>query len=243
VAVSYADRADRGARGPATRSRASLGVAVAVAVVLGVALWGCHAARVLAPPPPLRAASATPYAVDVEFAEPLDQASAEDPARYTLVPVVGPATPVAIASATLIDTLNRRTVQLLIPDWLSTDTDTLEFDLTTTGVISYEGRSTGTRTLRFRTGLSYRNPMRALFDAKCSSCHGAAQAQGSYRTDSYVALFGNGTDATPDVIAGNPQCLTVRKCKPKNSMFNAADLSYLDFEMILNWVASYNARL
>lgn len=206
-------------------------------------MWGCHAARVLAPPPPLRAASAAPYAVDVEFAEPIEQASAEDPARYTLVPASGPATPVSIASATMVDTLYRRTVQLLIPDWLSIDTDTTEFVLTTSGVLAIDGRSTGTRMLRFRTGLSYRAPMRALFDAKCSACHGAAQAAGAYRTDSHTALFGNGTDGIPDVIAGNPQCLTVRKCKPRNSMFNAADLTYLDFEMILNWVASYGARL
>ena len=73
-------------------------------------------------------------------------------------------------------------------------------------------------------------------------CHGPRQANGSYRTDSMAGLRGNGTDATPNLVAGSPTCLLVRKCKPHNSMFNSGRLSYFDFEMILNWVEVYAAR-
>jgi len=222
------------------RTGAAFVPAAALAVALGAA--GCNTARVLAPPPPLRAASASHYAVDVEFAEPLDRATAEDVARYTLRDSAT-GTPQVISQATLVDTLNGRVVQLLIPDWLGTDPDTTAFDLTTTGVLTVEWRSTGTRSVRFRTGLSYRTPLKALLDQHCSACHGSAQADGSYRTDSYAALFRNGTDGTPNLIANDPTCLTVRRSKPRNSMFDLGNLSYLDFEILRNWVTSYAARL
>jgi len=209
--------------------------------MLAILLSGCEAPKVLAPPPPLRAASAASYAVDVEFDVPLDRASAEDASRYSLIPASG-GTPASISSATLVDTLYGRVVQLLIPDWLSSNPDTTDFDLTVSNVQSITGRSTGIRAVRFRTGLSYRAPMRAWFDSNCDRCHGAAQQDGSYRTDSYAALLGGGTNATANVIPGDPMCLTVVKCKPHNSMFNAANLTYFDYELIKNWVESFNAR-
>ena len=205
------------------------------------ALTSCETARHFAPPPPLRAASAASFAVDVEFDVPLDAATAQDPTRYSIVPAAGGSGAV-ITNATLIDTLNGRTVQLLIPDWLATDPDTTDFDLTTTGVVSVYGKSTGTRTVRFRTGLSYSAPMRDWFDSRCTSCHGATRADGAYRTDSYAEILGPGTNSFANVIPGDLQCLTVTKCKPKNSMFDLARLSYLDYEIVKNWVGSYAAR-
>jgi len=180
--------------------------------------------------------------VDVEFDVPLDRASAEDASRYALTPAGGGA-PASISSATLVDTLYGRVVQLVIPDWLSSNPDTTDFDLTTSGVQSVTGGSTGTRSVRFRTGLSYRAPMQAWFDSRCSRCHGATRQDGSYRTDSYAGLLGGGTNSTPNVIAGDPSCLAVVKCKPHNSMFNLATLTYFDYELIKNWVGSFNARL
>lgn len=203
---------------------------------------GCDTAKLLAPPPPLRAASAAHYAVDVEFAEPLERSSAEDVSRYTLAPVAGGA-PAVIASATLIDTLNGRVVQLVVPDWLTTDPDTSDWRVSSNGVLDVDGHSTGARSVSFRTGLGYRAGMGTFFDAKCSACHGAAQAAGGYRTDSYAALFGPGTSATPNLIAGNPACLLVVKCRPHNSMFTRAGLSYFDYELVLNWTVGFGARL
>ena len=221
---------------------ARLASAAALAAGLALAtLGGCHTARVLAPPPALRAASASHYAVDLEFAESLDRASAEDVSHYTLIPAGGGA-PAVISSATLVDTLYGRVVQLLIPDWLTTDPDTSAWTISTSAVLDLNGLSTGSRTITFTTGLGYRTPVRQLLDAKCSSCHGAARADRNYRTDSYAALFGGGRDTIPNVVAGDPTCRLVAKCKPHASMFSLAGLTYLDYEIVLNWVSSFGAR-
>ncbi len=217
--------------------------ALLFAFAAGALLWGCDTARILAPPPPVRAASAATYAVDVEFAEPLDRSSAQDPSHYVLYPVAAPSAPVSIASATLVDTLYGRVVQLLVPAWLGDPAiDGVDVTVETHGVRDLNGHSTGNRSVTFRTGLGYVSSMQALFDGRCSGCHGAARVEGNYRTDSYAALFGNGVAPPADIIAGDPNCLTVIKCKPRNSMFNDGNLSYLDFEMIRNWVSIYSAR-
>ena len=209
----------------------------------GLFAGGCHAARVLAPPPPLRAASAALYAVDLEFAVPLDKVSAEDPSHYLLYPPGSPGAPAAISSATLIDTVSLRVVQLLVPSWLGDSTkDDIPMVVEANGVLDYFGVSTGDRSVTFRTGLGYAQPMQAFFDARCSGCHSGANPSGQYQTDSFGALFGPGMSATPNVIAGDPNCLTVVKCRPHNSMYNRANLSFLDYEMILNWVTVYLTR-
>ena len=226
--------------------RRALGGAVRVifqvaVIALAAFLAACHAGRILAPPPPLRVASAALYAVDVEFAEPLDRVTASDPSHYRSR-LSGSATPATITSATLVDTLYGRVVQLVIPEWLGVDSDTMNAQLSTSGVLAADGRSTGTRQVTFRTGLSYAGPLRALFETHCSSCHNANRADGSYRTDSYAALLGGGTNATPNLVVGDPACLLVRKSRPRNSMFDLGGLSYLDYELLQNWVASYSAR-
>ena len=213
----------------------------AFAIGLLVVAAGCHATRVLAPPPPLRAASAAAYAVDVEFAEPLDPGTAEDPARYR-VALASDSVASPIQTATLVDTTYGRVVELVIPAWLSVNTDSVDAEVETNGVLTVDGRETGRRIARFRTGLSYAEPVRALLDAHCSGCHGPARADGNYRTDSYAGLEGGGTNATPNLIPGDPNCLLVRKCKPRNSMFDLGGLSDLDYEILKNWVESYSAR-
>ena len=224
------------------RRRMRIGVAAVLAATAGVtAIAGCHTARLLAPPPPLRAASAAAYAVDLEFDEPLAKSIAEDPSHYTLTPMAG-GTPPAIASATLVDTLEGRVVQLVVPDWLTNAPDGTDWEVTSNGVSSVWGKPTGTRRATFRAGLSYAAPLKALFDERCTSCHGATRADGAYRTDSRAGLLGAGTDSIPDLIPSDPACLLVRKCKPHNSMFNLGNLSYFDFELIRNWVTTYNAR-
>jgi len=216
-------------------------VAVSGLAAVATLQAGCHAARIVAPPPPLRAASANDFGVDAEFAEPLDRASAEDVSRYSVRRAMGPGAPQTIFSATVIDTFYGRVVQLLISDGPLADTS--DYIVEARDVRTLDGRSTGVRSVTFRTGLSYRAPLRGLFDSRCSPCHGALQTAGNYRTDSYASLFGTGTDGTPDLIAGDPNCLLVRKCRPGRSMWDAGQFSYLDFETILNWVASYSARL
>jgi len=215
----------------------------ALAVTALALLVGCDTARIVAPAPPLRAASAALFAVNVEFAEPLDRASAEDPTRYSIYAAGAPGSPTTIASATLIDTVSLRVVQLLMPDWFGDSTTDARLTVVEShGVMDWFGRSTGDRSVEFRTGLSYTEPMKTLFDARCSSCHDAANASGTYRTDSYAALFGPGTSPIANVIAGNPNSLLVVKCKPGNSMYRDGNLEYLDYQNILNWVVEYRAR-
>ena len=232
--------AGRGTR----RLRAARAAGVALAcMTIGLALAGCDTARVLAPPAPLRAASAADYAVNVAFAEPLVQASAEDPARYVVYFDGAAGTPASISTATLIDTVSLRVVQLVIPGWLGDSTaDHRAAVVETHGVRDYFGHDTGDRRAAFVTGLGYASHLQAFFDARCSGCHGAAGPGGNYRTDSYAALFGPGTTPTANVIAGDPNCLTVVKCRPRNSMYDRAKLEFFDFEMILDWVTSYLAR-
>ncbi len=203
-------------------------------------LAGCHAARVLAPPPPLRAASANSFAVDVEFAEPLDRVSAEDASHYRVYPAGNPAGPVAIYSATVIDTTFGRVVQLLLSGGPLADSS--QYEVQAEGVITFDGRAIAMRTVDFVSGLSYRAPLRELFAAHCDRCHGATRADGSYRTDGFVALKGNGTDGAPNLIAGDPTCLIIRRSRPLRTMFDLGGMSYLDFEILLNWVVSYGAR-
>ena len=203
-------------------------------------LLGCHAARVLAPPPPLRAASANSFAVDVEFGESLNRPSAEDPSHYQVYPAGNPAATVAIYSATLIDTTFARVVQLLLS--AGPLPDTAQYVVRASGVVALDGQSTGTRSAPFGTGLSYRSPLRELFASHCDPCHGPTQAGGNYRTDSYAALIGSGTDGTANLIASDPNCLIIRRSRPLRTMFDLGRMSYLDFEILLNWVISYGAR-
>ena len=224
-----------------TGSRRSTNLMATLVVLL--VCTGCNTAKLLAPPPPLRAASASAFAIDVEFAEPLDRGTAEDPARYTVLPLAG-GTATKILDAALIDTLNARAVQLLVTDSAGNPLpDSSDFSVQTNGVLTIQGKSTGVRTVDFRTGLNYSSPLGDLFARHCDSCHGATLADGNYRTDSYAGLSGIGTNSVPNLIPGDVRCLLVVKTKPSNSMFNRGELSYLDSELIRNWVVSYGARL
>jgi len=210
---------------------------------IAASFLGCNTAAVLAPPPPLRAASASNLAIDVEFAEPLDKAYAQDASHYLVYPTDGSGSPAAVLQAALIDTLYGRVVRLSLQDpaqgFLPDSTD---YTIQTSGVITLAGKSTGARSVEIRTGLNYDTPMQSLLTLHCNSCHGPVRVDGSYRTDSYGALFDPGTSPTPNVIAGDPNCLLVVKTKPSNSMFRVGGLTFLDSEIIHNWVVSYQAR-
>ena len=83
---------------------------------------GCHLAPALAPVPMLRVASASDYVIHVEFDHSLDRAVAEDVTHYAVALAASPATEVEILSATVIDTLTGRTVELVLPAGLPDST-------------------------------------------------------------------------------------------------------------------------
>ena len=210
--------------------------------IISASLFGCDTAAVLAPPPPLRAASASNFAIDVEFAESLDKLSAQDASHYQVYSSGG-GSPAIVLQAQLIDSLYGRVVRLYLQDpVLGSLADSAIYTVQTSDVISLAGKSTGRRSIEIRTGLNYTTPMRDLLAQRCNSCHGPARADGLYRTDSYSALFDPGTSPTPNVIAGDPRCLLVVKTEPSNSMFRLGGLTFLDSEIIRNWVVSYLAR-
>ncbi|MEP7027137.1 MAG: hypothetical protein ABI960_00950 [Candidatus Eisenbacteria bacterium] len=211
-------------------------------VLAGASMGSCHAARVFAPAPAVRVSSAALYALNVEFAQSLDRASAQDVAHFTIRSAGGGAV-AAISSAALIDTLYGRVVQLVIPAWFGDSAaDRADFVVQTRGLVDAYGRAIPDADTFVRTGLAYGEGMSALFDTHCTSCHGASAPAGSYRTDSLAGLRGSGLDATPNLIIGDPNSLVVRKCKPGNSMFTAGNLTDLDFESIRDWIVDYRAR-
>lgn len=214
--------------------------AVSAAALVLLLAAGCDTAKVMAPPPPLEAASASDFAVDLQFASPLDRASAEDPSRYAVYPLGTPGAAVAVFRATLVDTLYGRVVQLLLSG--GPLADSVVYSVEARGVDDYGGRSLGKLSAEFRAGLSYREQLSGLLAAHCNSCHGEARADGMYRTDSYSALFGSGTHSSPDLVPSDPGCLLVVKTKPRNSMFRDGGLTFLDAEILRNWVVSYGAR-
>lgn len=202
-------------------------------------LAGCHAAKLLAPPPPVAAASVNAFAIEVVFAEPLDRVSAQDPARYR-VHAAGAATEETIDSATLVDTLEGRVVQLIISS--GPLPDSAAFEVVTQGVRTYDGRDTGRRAVTFATGLGYGSHLRAVFAAHCDACHGASLQDGNYRTDSLAGLRGTGVDSTPDLIAGDPNCALARRTRPRKSAFDQGGLDWFESDLIENWIIGYDGR-
>ena len=202
-------------------------------------LSACQGPARFAPPPDLRAASVSAFGIDVEFALPLDRSSAETSAHFAVHPAARPDSSLAIHSVSLVDSVYGRTVLILVPDGL---TDAADYVVTASGVRTLDGESTGDLQASFRAGLAYQAPLRQLFASRCDACHGATRADGNYRTDSYAGLLGAGTNATANLIPGNPRCQLVVKTKPQNSMFDLGRLTWLDYDVIYGWVVNYQAR-
>lgn len=196
-------------------------------------------------PEPITVQSASSFAVEVAFDRPLAPASASDVAHYVLVqPTGGRVSP---ARAMLADSLFGQTVLLFFP--LGTLEDSTKYSLTASGIQDAWGRplwAADSTTEQFETGLWYSRPIRALLARKCNPCHNGARAGGNYRTDSYAALFGDGSDANsnprPNLVPGDARSLIVIRTSPRHSMFNVAHLSYAESQLFINWVVTFQAR-
>ena len=213
----------------------------------GLGLCSCDAPKVTRAIPDLLAAhSATSFAVDLEFASPLERTSAEQATRYALVKSSGER--VTSARAVLIDSLFGETVRLVFP--LGTLEDSTRYGMVVTGVHDAWGASLASGdsiTTQFESGLWYSRPVRQLLEQKCTPCHNSHRAGGNYRTDSYEALFGYGSDGSsgsprPNVIAGDARSLLLIRTAPHHSMFNVAHMNVAESQILLNWVVSFEAR-
>ena len=214
--------------------------AVAAAFLTLLVTGGCNTAAKLGPEPsdPPRAASSNDFAVEVEFPVPLDRASASDAARFTVLDDA--ASPVAILSAQLADTIYGRVVLLLLSG--GPLADSARYTVLTTGVKDVFGKPVPDGRAEFRAGLRYGTDIAPLFAAHCDGCHGPSRAEGSYRTDSLEGLYGTGTDGTPDLIVGDANCSLVHRTRPQKSMYDRGSLDPLEADIIQNWVVSYQAR-
>ena len=60
--------------------------------------------------------------------------------------------------------------------------------------------------------LTYTADLKPFFDANCAaSCHSAGVKLGNYDMSTYAGILGNGTDATPNAIAGDANSLLITK--------------------------------
>jgi len=185
--------------------------------------------------------SATSYAVVVAFDRPVSRASATQSSRYALTRPAGDR--LLPSRAALVDSLFGQAVQLVFP--LGTLEDSTVYRLTVAGVQDAWGRplSAGDSvTVEFKTGLWYSWPIRDVLARKCDPCHNAGRAGGNYRTDSYAALFGNGSDDNPNLVPGDARCVLVLRTSPGHSMFNVAHLSSSESQFFINWIVTYQAR-
>jgi len=185
--------------------------------------------------------SATSYAVVIAFDRPVSRETATQSSRYALTRPAGDR--LLPSRATLVDSLFGQAVQLVFP--LGTLEDSTAYRLTVTGVRDAWGRPLAagdSATAQFETGLWYSWPIRDVLARRCNPCHNAGHAGGSYRTDSYAALFENGSDDRSNLVPGDARCLLVLRTSPGHSMFNIAHLSCAESQLFINWVVTYQAR-
>jgi hypothetical protein len=222
-------------------------VALSLLALPPLALLGCDRPLVPAVTPDVFSVhSASSFAVDLGFDRPLERASATQASRYALIRPTGDR--VAPIRATLIDSLFGQTVRLFFP--FGTLEDSTAYRMTVTGMRDVWGRAlteADSTTAGFETGLWHSRPIREVLARKCDPCHNAAHAGGNFRTDSYEALFENGSDAQssdprPNLVPGDARCILVIRTTPKHSMFNIAHLSYAESQLFINWVVTYQAR-
>ncbi|MGE5184752.1 MAG: hypothetical protein ACM31C_21920 [Acidobacteriota bacterium] len=58
---------------------------------------------------------------------------------------------------------------------------------------------------------TYTTDIAPVMSGLCNGCHTGSSAPAGYQTDSYAGLFGNGSDGTPNIIAGDATSLFVQK--------------------------------
>ncbi len=74
----------------------------------------------------------------------------------------------------------------------------------------------------------------------CNGCHTGTAPPGNYLTDSYAGLFGNGSDSTPNMIAGDADSLFVQKIAGNH---HTVLTLYPGFDTVArDWVVNNNAQ-
>ncbi len=117
------------------------------------------------------------------------------------------------------------------------------------GMLMFDSATAGYRAL-----LSYAVDIAPLFARTCNNCHGPSATDslcGGYRTDSYGALFGYGSDSTLDTRHRNLEpadsiCAIVTKTRQIEGKTGKCalrvPLSPMESHQITDWVINYYAR-
>jgi hypothetical protein len=85
--------------------------------------------------------------------------------------------------------------------------------------------------------LSYSSTTRDIFARSCDGCHSGDSPAGGYRTDSYAALFENGSDTTPNVVAYDPASQLLAKLGTDP----AHELSQSEADLLYDWIVNHGA--
>jgi len=90
------------------------------------------------------------------------------------------------------------------------------------------------------TSYTYTADIAPKMTGLCNGCHSGSSPPGNYLTTSYASLFGNGTDNTPNIIAGDANSLFVQKIAGNHHNVLA---QYPGFDTVArDWVVNNNAQ-
>lgn len=83
--------------------------------------------------------------------------------------------------------------------------------------------------------VTYEGVIQPLFEQRCVSCHSGGSPAASYDMTTLEGIKGNGSDDTPNAIAGDPQSLLVVKSQPGGSM-NRYYVGQAELDLVVKWV-------
>lgn len=93
------------------------------------------------------------------------------------------------------------------------------------------------------TVLTYDADLKPYFDGSCatSGCHDATSQAGSYDMSTYEGILGNGSDGTPNAIAGDANSSLIVKSSAGQSM-NGFVGGQANLDMMIKWVVEDSLR-
>lgn len=79
--------------------------------------------------------------------------------------------------------------------------------------------------------VTYDANIKPILDDNCIGCHNATTPVAGYNLTTYAGVSGNGTDGTPNAIAGNASSLLITKIQSGHG-----SLSQNQIDLIYQWV-------
>ena len=92
------------------------------------------------------------------------------------------------------------------------------------------------------TYATYEANMKPLFDASCIVCHSGGSPSGNYNLSTYAGILGNGSDATPNAIAGNANSLIITMVSAMNHFAWNTPADQAKIDLLVQWVVQDSLR-